>query len=328
METVSEQPDTTGSLLSSCLENIDKQFVEHAMPVRLRPLEAFKLLHGSVPDGKLRNSLFVLIAAWFIQRYSKRAEWDGVVTRIPMLIRGNLYLLAVPFITSDKTLRLTDFVEELPQEIAQSMTQEEFNVWGQKAMLGASAVFKIYNLSIDDLHFSAFERELLRRALFDLENASTSLKMTEDTQGAIFNAHAAAEKFLKIGLRRAGITVERRSHKIDETFKELVGLRNSYAWLKPSVDALCTLAPDMNIRYKAVPRSIENAVSAIHISLNICSMLAQTWLFDLARGGEKSQFSAGRYYIDGRHATFYCDRPCTSTTDDPLLYLWPLRTLR
>jgi hypothetical protein len=206
-----------------------------------------------------------------------------------MLIRGNPYLLAVPFITADTTPRLTDFIEGLPHEIAEGMTQEEFNVWGEKGMLGASAVFAIYNLSIDDLHFASPERELLRPALFDVENASTSLKMNEDTQGAIFNAHAAADKFIKIGLRRAGLAAERRSHKIAEIFKELVDLRNSYAWLKTSVDALCSLAPDMNIRYKAVPRSVENVLSAIRISLNICSMLAQTWLFDLARGSEKSQ---------------------------------------
>jgi len=312
MESMSKQPDTTGSSLNTRLEDIDKQFVEHAVPVRLRPLEAFKLIHGSVPDGELRNSLFAPIAAWFIERYGKRAEWDGVVARIPMMIRGDLYLLAVPFIASDATLRLTDFIEGLPPEIAESMTQEEFAVWGEKGMLAASAVFKIYNLGIDDLHFPVFDRELLRRALFDLENASTSLKMSEDTQGAIFNAHAAAEKFLKIGLRRAGVTAERRSHKIDQIFDELISLRSTYAWLKASVGLLCAFAPDMNIRYKAVPRTMENAVSAIHTSLNICGTLAQIWLFDLARGTEKSQFSAGRYYIDGRQATFFCDRLCTT----------------
>jgi hypothetical protein len=316
METVS-QPETKDASLLSRLAEIDKQFIEQSVPVRLRPLEAFKLLHGSVPDGERRDSQFAPIAAWFIQKYGKRAEWGGVVARIPLLLRGNLYLLAVPFVGGNATLRLTDFIEGLPQEIAETMTKEEFDVWGEKAMLAASSAYKIYNLSVDDLHFSTPERELLRRALFDLENASTSLKMNEDTQGAIFNAHAAAEKFLKIGLRRAGLTAERRSHKIDEIFKELVDLRNSYAWLKTSVDTLCALAPDMNIRYKAVPRTVENAVSAIHISLNICSMLAQTWLFDLARGSEKSQFSPGHFYIDGRGATFHCDRLCTTTTGRP-----------
>jgi hypothetical protein len=212
-------------------------------------------------------------------------------------------------------VRLTDYIDGLPRQVAESMTKEEFSVWGEKAMLAASSVYKIYNLSVDDLHFSTPERELLRRALFDLENASTSLKMNEDTQGAIFNAHAAAEKFPKIGLRRAGITAQRRSHKLDnEIFKELAGLRPTYAWLKPSIDALSALAPNMDIRYQVVPRTTEDALFAIYISLNICSMLAQTWLFDFERGTEKSQFSPGRFYLDGRRATFYCDRVCTTTT--------------
>jgi HEPN domain-containing protein len=320
IETVS-QPETKDASLRSRLAEIDKQFIEQSMPVRRRPLEAFKLLHGSVPDGERRNSLFAPIAAWFIERYGKRAEWDGVVARIPLLLRGNLYLLAVPFVGGDAILRLTDFIEGLPQEIAETMTQEEFDVWGEKAMLAASSVYKIYNLSVDDLHFSTLERELLRRALFDLENASTSLKVNEDTQGAVFNAHAAAEKFLKVGLKRAGLTADMISHDLPKIFEKLVNLRADYSWLRGAVEALQAFAPKMEIRYRVVPRSVENAVSAIHISLNICSMLAQTWLFDLARGGQKSQFSSGRYYIDGRHATFYCDRPCTSTTGRPAAVL-------
>jgi hypothetical protein len=314
---VSEQSQTSQQSLSVRLAEIDKQFSEHAMPVRLRPLEAFKLIHGAVPDGELRNSLFAPIAGWFIQRYGKRAEWDGVVARIPMLIRGNVYLLVIPAVTSETAVRLTDYIEGLPQEIAESMTHEEFQVWGEKAMLATSSVYKIYNLSVDDLHFSSPERDLLRRSLFDIENASTSLKLSEDSQGAIFHAHAAAEKFLKIGLKRAGHAKDMISHEIPRIFEKLLLLRPSYSWLKSAVDALQAFAPDMNIRYKVVPRTIENAVSAIYIALNICGALAQIWLFDLARGTEKSEFLPGRFYFGNGQTTFYCDRLTTTTTGQP-----------
>ena len=40
-------------------------------------------------------------------------------------------------------------------------------------------------------------------------------------------------------------------------------------------------------------------------------------VFDLARGSEKSQFLPGHFYIDGRGATFHCDRLCTTTTGQP-----------
>jgi HEPN domain-containing protein len=299
------------------LRDIDEQFTKSSVPIRLRPLEAFKVLHGSIPDGERRNSLFAPIAAWFIERYGTRAQWDGVVARIPFLIRGNLYLLAVPFITADTALKLTDFIEGLPQDVADGLTPEEMGTSLETAMLCTSAVHRIYNLSVDDVHFSSEERELLRRALFDLENASTSLKSNEDAQGAVFNAHAAAEKFLKIGIKRAGISDDLISHKLPKIFEKLVGLRKAYSWLKSSVDALQNLAPDMNIRYQLVPRSPSEAVSAIYISLNICSMLAQVWLFDLARRSEKSSFVPGRFYVDGRRATFYCDRIHTTTSGNP-----------
>ena len=303
--------------LPSRLREIDEQFANRSVPIRLRPLEAFKLLHGSIPDGELRSSLFAPIAAWFIERYGARAKWDGVVSRVPLLIRGNLYLLAVPFIAVDTALKLTDFVEGLPQDIARSLTPEEMATNLESAMLCTSAVHKIYNLTVDDVHFSSEERELLQRALFDLENASTSLKTNEDAQGAVFNAHAAAEKFLKTGIKRAGIADDLISHKLPKIFEKLVGLRKTYSWLQSSVDALQNLAPDMNIRYRLVPRSPSEAVSAIYISLNICSMLAQIWLFDFARGSEKSAFVPGRFYVDGRRATFYCDRIHTTTSGNP-----------
>ncbi len=285
--------------------------------MRLRPLEAFKTLHGSIPDGELRNSLFAPIAAWFIERYGNRAKWDRVVARVPLLIRENLYLLAVPFMTGDSALKLTDFVEDLPHEIAANLTQAEMTAALETALLSTSAVHKLYNVSVDDVHFSSEEHELLQRALFDLENASTSLKANEDTQGAIFGAHAAAEKFLKIGIKRSGISDDLISHRLPKIFQKLVGLRKTYSWLNSSVDALQNLAPDMNIRYRLVPRSTSEAVSAIYISLNICSMLAQIWLFDLARGSEKSAFVPGRFYVDGRRAAFYCDRLHTTASGDP-----------
>jgi len=303
--------------LSSRLHDIDKQFAKHSVPIRLRPLEAFKVLHGSVPDGERRDSLFAPIAAWFIELYGDRVRWDGLVARVPILVRGNLYLLAVPFTSTDTELKLTDFIEGLSQDTADSLTPEEMTTGFQTAMLCTSAVHKIYNLNVDDLRLSSEERELLRRALFDIENASTSLKLNEDTQGAIFNAHAAAEKFLKIGIKRVGISDDLISHKLPKIFERLIGLRRTYWWLQSSVDALQNLAPDMAIRYQLIPRSVPDAVSAIYISLNICSALAQVWLFDFARGGEKSAFAPGRFYVDGRGSTFYCDRLHTTTKGNP-----------
>lgn len=169
----------------------------------------------------------------------------------------------MPFITGDSALKLTDFIEDVPQEIAASLTRVEMAAVLETALLCTSAVHKLYNVSVDDVHFSSEERELLQRSLFDLENASTSLKANEDAQGAVFNAHAAAEKFLKIGIKRAAIADDLISHKLPKIFEKLVGLRKTYSWLKSSVDALQNLAPDMNIRYRLVPQSTSEAVSAL-----------------------------------------------------------------
>jgi hypothetical protein len=109
--------------------------------------------------------------------------------------------------------------------------------------------------SLDDV-----ERGLVWRGLRDLENAASSLRNVGDTQAAVFDAHAAAEKFLKVALKRSGCSIPLQSlgHRLPQIFDELVTSEERYSWLKSSVDSLQALAPNMQIRYGIVPRTVEN----------------------------------------------------------------------
>ena len=88
---------------------------------------------------------------------------------------------------------------------------------------------------------------------------------------------------------------------------ELLSASNSrYVWLRSSVDSLQNFAPNMDIRYGVVARSQENAISAFFAALNICAVLAQMWLFDIARGTDRARFVPGSFYKDGADVTYRC----------------------
>jgi len=225
-----------------------------------------------------------------------------------VLIRGVVYLVRVPFISEDTTVKLTDFVEDLPQDIAIALTAEEFEILARKMSGAARNLHSLYNLTIDDTFLDDVERGLVWRGVSDLENAAYTLKHSGDTQNSIFQTHAASEKFLKAALKRSDSKVDLQSlgHNLPRVFERLVAANSRYDWLRSSVEALQKFAPNMQIRYGIVPRTVENALVGFNAALSICGASAQLWLFDFARGTERSDFAVGRFYLDGSKSTFYC----------------------
>jgi HEPN domain-containing protein len=295
--------------LCARLEQLDRTMQVRGIPLRFRSMECFKELHGHVEDGDLRTALFDPIALWFVRRYGNNALWDQVAGRIPMLVRGEVYLLQVPFVTQDAVVKLTDQMEDLPQEIAESLTAEEFADLAPKAAAASESIHKLYNLHVDDHILESTDRELIWRALFDLEHAATSLKRSGDTQNAIFHSHAAAEKFLKVALRRAGSRQELKElrHDLPKIFRKLTEAQKRFDWLEVSIRALQSSAPSMEIRYSNVGRTLQDAITAYYAALNICGAFAGIWLFDVARGSIESKFVPGSFYIDGARRTFRCE---------------------
>jgi HEPN domain-containing protein len=294
--------------LNSRLEVIDAELQAQALPLKYRPLESFKSIHGDVPDGPLRGSLFDSIAAWYQDRYGKRAAPDGTIGRIPLLLRGEVYLLLVPLTEGDTVVRLIDQIDGLPEELGATLSREEFEAIGRKAA-GATLNFqKLYNLTVEDGFLDAIERGLVWRALFDLETAATTLRHVGDTQITIFQIHQAAEKFLKVALKRSGSATDlkRFGHNLPAVFEELKKFSGRYSWLEASVVALQAFAPNMEIRYSVVPRRVEEAIEAFHAALSICGALAQMWLFDTKRGSDPSRFSPGCFYVDGTQGKYFC----------------------
>ena len=293
------------------LADLDKELVSAGIPLKYRPLDCFKRLYGSVPDGPRRTQLFDPINEWYLKNYGDAVRWDGVIARFPIFIRGVVYLGQARFAGEEEIMApFEEGIEGLPKDLVGSLPPEEKRPIMEKLTFGSRNLYSLHNLLIDDDWLSTTERNLTRRALFDLENAAVTLKHTGDTQAAIVQAHEAAEKFLKAALSRTGSSkdLKKLGHDIPKVFKELVQAHSRYSCLTLPVENLQKLSPNMELRYSSVPRSMEMAVEAYHGALYVSGLIAQMWLFDKARGTTKSRFKADRFYIDGAGTTFYCKR--------------------
>lgn len=289
---------------------LDKELKDRGIPLHLRPLECFKKLFDPVSDVDIRSRIFDFLTSWLIENYGDRALWDEVVRRVPILVRGDVYLLQVPFVAQDTAVRVTDCIEELADAIRENLSREELQGLMERATFASEEVLKLYTLHVDDHIFDDTERGLINRALFDFEHASTSLKQSGDTQNAIFHSHAAAEKFLKVALKRAtgAVDLKRFRHNLRDIFNKLVQTHERFRCLETSVNLVQDSAPTMDIRYSEVSRSTLDAVAAYNASLRICGVLAAIWLFDAERGSRSSDFVPGHFYTDSGHRTFYCQR--------------------
>jgi hypothetical protein len=301
------------------LTHIDAQLLERGTPLKHRPLEAFKAIYGTISDGELHNSFFEPVVAWFIEKYGESAKWDGVIGRGPIIIRGHVYLIAFPFTSGDACLRLTDHIENLPQNIRETFTAEEFKDVGRKAA-GAMLFFgNLYDLTVQDTFLDDVEKGLVWRGLADLETAASSLKHNQDVQTAIFHTHESAEKFLKVAIKRSGFTADLKSlkHNLQKIFEKLIALNSRYSWLRSPVNSLQNFAPNMEIRYGFVPRTVENAISAFNSALSLSAALARMWLFDTVRGTDKAAFVPGSFYKDGIGNTYCCQALSLTTEKRP-----------
>jgi HEPN domain-containing protein len=311
------------AVLDSRLRDLDREFRSQGIPLRYRPLACFKSLYGTNHAAPEREALFNPVAAWFHKEYGEQVAWDGVIGKFPVFLRGEVYLVSVPFTSADAIVKLTDRIEGFSSVKSGPLMQDEFEDLGRVVAGMTPNVQSLYDLSVEDGFLDDVERGLIWRGIFDLENGATALKTSGDTQTAIFHAHEAAEKFLKVALKRTGGNPNLRSlgHRIRNVFDELLKKRPAFGWLRSSVDSLRTLAPDMEIRYAQVPRSPEHAISALYASLSICGTLALVWLFEKDRGSPASQFKAGKFYMDGSRTAFYCCGGSTVPGKPPLVLL-------
>src|ERR1700686_4995885 len=148
--------------LAAKLDPLELDWIRQGLPLKRRAAESFKRIYGSVLDEHGRKNLFDDITLWYIEKYGSEAmEWDGIIGRIPVQLRGELYLVRVPFVTETTLVKFTDRFENLPSAIADSLTPEEFDLLGRRVSSATLGWQSIYTLSVDDTFLAQGDRELV-----------------------------------------------------------------------------------------------------------------------------------------------------------------------
>jgi hypothetical protein len=301
----------TTEKLQKRLTELDETFEESSIPFKERALEAFKAIHGSVRDQADRARLFDPIIAWFTEKYGEKAKWDGIMGRVPVLVRGDLYLAMIRFVVEDQVQDYRDCIEGLPTEVSKNLGLEDFKSIASYTSRAQMYLNAIQTLQADDCFLTKPQRDFMLRGRFDLRGSPLSLKLNEDTQSSIFSAHAAAEKFLKAAIIGIDPTMDARSygHKADKLFSDLAARDPRFRSLGRAVDELQSkLGQGMNIRYSTANRSVEQAVSIFYAALHLCSSVSNILRFDDERGSRNSAFSAGAYYVNSVNLSFWCTK--------------------
>lgn len=287
---------------------LDAEFKEWGTPLLGRPLAVFKRLYGVVTDPLERQALFDPIITWFIDTYGEDARWDGVLGKLPILIRGVLYQGLAMYAFEERPGIYKEHILDLPKHVSDTFDAGEFRSIAERLSQARASFGAIYNLSIEDHCLSEEEKQLFHMGMRDLESATALLIHTKNVQASIVTSHEAAEKFLKIALLRSSSKKRPRafSHDIPSLFNEVAAAEPRYRWLVKPTSHLQKLSPNMEMRYRQMQRTEEDAVSAFTAALHVCGVLANIWLFDNDRGGIPASFVPDRFYRSSFGRSFYC----------------------
>ena len=295
-------------------------------PLILRPLDIYHVLIGKEERDEESRAYLDKITAWFFQRYGAEAVWDGVLSRDPIFFRGRVHLLEIIHNGVSERSGLDTFLKRLENE-GKPPSEEEWKYLARTALESSQDFSALHNLEMAPSLLSIVQRDLCRRAWFDLRNVGPMLQSSGDVQGAIVHSHEAAEKFLKVALIHVGLPPDQLGkgkyrHNLDHLTGALIGRQSKYVFLRKPAKALHGLLASMNARYSSLKRSTKDAVEAFRLARHCCSFVAQQIQLDKIRGVPDIALQKGHYYRDyaGRQFRF-----CGTVRDDneqlALMYL-------
>jgi HEPN domain-containing protein len=312
------------TLLYPEIERLDTEMA--STPLILRPLDIYHILIGEEERDEESHAYLHKITAWFVQRYGDEAVWDGVLSRDPIFFRGRVHLLEIVHNGVSEKRGLDTFLKRLEDE-GKPPSLEEWKYLARTALESSQDFSSLHNLEMTPSLLSIVQRDLCRRAWFDLRNVGPLLQSSGDVQGAIVHSHEAAEKFLKVALIHVGLPPDQLGkgkyrHNLDHLMDALIGRQSKYAFLRKPAKDLHRLMASMNARYSSLKRSMKDAVEAFRLARHCCSFVAQQIHLDKVRGAPDIALQAGHYYQDyaGRQFRF-----CGTVSDDgeqlALMYL-------
>jgi hypothetical protein len=278
------------------IEDIDRELQKETLPIQGRPLQAFLRLapdydqpilgYGIDPAEYpefVGPNLFQKICDWYQERYGDRVCVPESFPRVPILLRGQVYLIRIPVAYGRPEIDILLLVEGLTQCMINSLDEREILAIGNAFKEGFAVVYEL-----DDMRFHLDPKDpsalpdpairILEQAITDRDTAVNSLDNRLDTNVACFHAQQHSEKMLKGFLLAKNVHTEEElrkppfGHKLETVFQACLKRSGAFADATPDIGLISGIPMDVRYTMRTVAPSV--AVEAIWAALRIGGLSA------------------------------------------------------
>jgi hypothetical protein len=278
------------------IEELDRDLQNDGVPISGRAFKVFPLLapdyhqailgYGIDPDkypNYVGPNLFKKICEWYVERYGDRVCTPAFFPRVPVLLRGEIYLIRIPIAYGQPEIEILPLVEGLTASMVTSLKNDEIEQIKTAFKEGFALVYEVDDMRFHLDHKGTFALpepaiQILDKAIEDRETAVNSLDKRLDTNGACFHSQQHAEKMMKGFLLAKNLYTEdqlrRRpfGHDLQKVFEVCLHASGSFAEVTSDV-ALLKCIP-MDVRYNMPKVDVTVAVETIWSALRVGGLSA------------------------------------------------------
>jgi hypothetical protein len=276
----------TPNELHAALEEVDGDLAKESVLLLRREFEAYRRLvkRFGIPGlifEPFGSDLFHQIHDWYLQRYGQNMNPEIKLGEKPILIRGVLYFLRFPVAYGTVQIDVFQQIQGVTPQLLASLSKAEQDEIGNAFAKGYEDIVALEGMDLSLAKITKEIQEIISRGLEDITASITILKGSNDTQGVIFHAHGAAEKFLKAAvailtndtLANAKKKFGKVGHDLQSGLQALAAIDVSFSTLSADIGKLHL--PNMDIRYAVQNYDVPTAVAAIGASCTVCSSTAR-----------------------------------------------------
>jgi hypothetical protein len=281
------------------MEDIDRELADEGVKITARPIMAglritkrYDIVLNACPPRRAPKAgcfepleISIRVHHWVEQRYGQRINVPFHIGRVVLPLRGALYVISCPttygtvqFVcephsfgqaretlgtNAPPTCNMVDLVEDLTADFARSLTAEEVIKIGAAFVtgMGAYSALRVIN-----------DVDYVREAVGDFDAAVFHLMDHQPQPGlSKWASLQAVEKLIKAYIAQKGGTV-RFIHSLQRLTDQAITL----GLPAPPEQYLADVQCPAGVRYGEVAVSVEEAVKAHLISLELCEVAAQS----------------------------------------------------
>lgn len=275
---------------------VDDELSRRGLQPHQRPFHAIRLVdpefHGAIGGvgvdemAKLFRpfegpNLFNAICKWYDDMYGERMKGIGPITRIPLLIKNEVYLATIPLIYGEVKTSVLNCLPNVTLEMLNSLSPNEKGDLFEKWRQGYELSYEIHVLhtpSLQPRHSKAGAEEipnLLVNAMRDRDAALNAIEDSRQGATALFHSQQLAEKSMKAVLMASGTSLgelKGLGHRIESAFERCVQCEPKLASVSKDVKLISDVT--MDVRYDRSSMAPKDVVERYWAAMRIAALSA------------------------------------------------------